>query len=154
MGDKEINELFGKTELLIGGELKTLPITKDSIELDKMSVREEMHNRPLKVKPLSFDFQMPMDDSLASLLGADFASEPNKQVCSLIIMGEPKINKPKNLKYPNKKRARRVWKKWKRRFGTTPNKAMCFPEVEIESKYGRDCVSVNVKPIQNDNGNN
>lgn len=55
-----------------------------------------------------------------------------------------------NLKYPNKKRARRIWKKWKRRFGTTLNKAMYFPEVEIESNYDGQCVSVNVKPIKND----
>lgn len=150
MGDKDTDKLFGKTELLIGGELKTLPITKGCIELDKMSVREEMHYRPLKVEPLSFDFQMPMDDSLASLLGADLASEPSQQVCSLIIVGEPKIDKPKKLKYPNKKRARRIWKKWKRMFGTTPGNAMYFLEVEIGSEYDGEYVRVNVKPIKND----
>lgn len=155
MGDKDTDKLFGKTELLIGGELKTLPIIKDSIELDKMSVREEMLDRPLKVEPLSFDFQMPVDDSLASFLGADLASEPSKQVCSLVITSEPKINKPKNLKYPNKKRARRIWKKWKRRFGTTPGKMMYLPNVEIESEmanehYGYPWWRIKAKPIKND----
>lgn len=153
MGDKDTNMLFGNCAIFIGKsevDMKPLKVVEDSlrlnpedaVELDRLSVREKC------------DFQIPMDDSLASLLGADFASEPSEEVCSLIIMGEPKINKPKNIKYPNKKRARRVWKKWKRRFGTTPNKAMYFPEVEIECKYDRDSMSVNVKPIQNDNGNN
>lgn len=150
MGDKDIDKLFGKTELLIGGELKALPTAHNSIELDRASVREEMHDRPLKVEPLSFDFQMPIDDSLASFLGADFASEPSKQVRSLIIESEPKINKPKNLKYPNKKRARRILKKWKRRFGTTPGKTIYLPNVEIKSEYDEDGVNVNVKPVKND----
>ena len=93
---------------------------------------------------------MPIDDSLASFLGADFASEPSKQVRSLIIESEPKINKPKNLKYPNKKRARRILKKWKRRFGTTPGKTIYLPNVEIKSEYDEDGVNVNVKPVKND----
>lgn len=148
MGDKGTDKLFGNPEILIGGELKTLPIIKDSIELDKMSVREEMLDRLLKVEPISLDFQMPMDDSLASLLGADLASEPSKQVCFLVITSEPKINKPKNLKYPNKKRARRIWKKWKRRFGTTPGESICLSDVEMR-KEGNNVIFT-AKPIKND----
>lgn len=30
------------------------------------------------------------------------------------------IHRPHNLKYPNKKRAKRVWKKWRKRYGAYP----------------------------------
>ena len=32
-------------------------------------------------------------------------------------MGKEYIRRPHNLKYPNKKRAKRVWKKWRKRYG-------------------------------------
>ena len=153
MGDEDKVQ-FGELALFMGKseadmkppgnvvENNTKHVSNDAAELDRLSVQ--------------FDFQMPKDDSLVSLLGADFASEPSKKVCSCIIRSEPKINKPKGLKYPNKKRARRVWKKWKRRFGTRPGKMLCLPDVEIESEYDVDRMSmrVNVKPIKNSNGNN
>lgn len=111
---------------------------------------------PLKIKPTSIGFDMPCED-IASFMGIDLASKPSKQVCSLVIQAEPIINKPKNLKYPNKKRARRVWKKkkWKRRFGTTPGKTMYLPNVEIESEmvnehYGYPWWRIKAKPIKND----
>lgn len=153
MGDKDTGKLFGNPELLIcdpSGEMKPLgKVVEGSIKLDKLSVRENMLTEPLKSKPISINFYMPCED-IASFMGIDLASETSKQVCSLVIQAKPKINKPKNLKYPKKKRARRIWKKWKRRFGTTPDKAMYFPEVEIGSEYDGECVRVNVKPIKND----
>lgn len=136
MGDKDADKLFGNPKLLIcdaNGEMKPLgKVVESSTELDKLSVRENMLTEPLKIKPISINFDMPCED-IASLMGIDLASKPSKQVCSLVIQAEPKINKPRNLKYPNKKRARRVWKKWKRRFGTTPGKSTYFPDVNIET---------------------
>lgn len=155
MGDKDTDKLFGNPELLIcdpNGEMKPLgKIVEGSTELDKLSVRENMLTEPLKIKPISINFYMPCED-IASLMGIDLASKPSKQVCSLVIQAEPEIKKPKNLKYPNKKRARRVWKKWKRRFGTTPGKMMYLPNVEVKSEYNGDYMSVDVtaKPINRD----
>lgn len=156
MGDKDTNMLFGNCVIFIGkseADMKPLKVVEDSLrlnpedaaELDRLSVREKMQVEPLHIKPQMIKGEFPIGDT-ASIIGFDEALEPSR--CSLIIQSEPKINKPRNLKYPNKKRARRVWKKWKRRFGTTLNKAMYFPEVEIESKYDGQCVSVNVKPIK------
>lgn len=150
MGEKDTDKLFGNPEILIGepgGEMKPLKVVEDSIELDRLSVREKMQFEPLHIKPLSFDCDMPIG-GMPAIIGFDEALEPSR--CSLIIQSKPKINKPKNLKYPNKKRAKRIWKKWKRRFGTTPGKTIYFPDVEVESDYNGDCVSVNVKPIKND----
>ncbi len=155
MGDKDTDKLFGNPELLIcdpNGEMNPLgKIVDGSTELDKLSVRENMLTEPLKIKPISINFDMPCED-IASFMGIDLASKPSKQVCSLVIQTEPKINKPKNLKYPNKRRARRIWKKWKRRFGTTPGKMMYLPNVEIESEmanehYGYPWWRIKAKPI-------
>ena len=162
MGDKDTDKLFGNPEILIGvpgGEMKPIgKVAEGSIELDRLSARENMLTEPLKIKPTSIGFDMPCED-IASFMGIDLASEPSKQVCSLVIQTEPKINKPKNLKYPNKKRARRIWKKWKHRFGETPGKAMYLPNVEIVSKIvsehdGYLRYDVTANPIKNDDVNN
>lgn len=139
MGDKDTDMLFGNCAIFIGkseADMKPLKVVEDSLrlnpedaaELDRLSVRENMLAEPLHIKPQSIKSEFSIDYA-APIIGFDEALEPSR--CSLIIQSKPKINKPKNLKYPNKKRARRIWKKWKRRFGETPGKAMYFPEVEI-----------------------
>lgn len=153
MGDKDNNKLFGNSEFLIGGslsDLKPLPIVENSIELDSLSVREKMESEPLQIKPLSFEVEASFSDDVAKFLGVDLASEPSR--ISLMIQEPPIINKPRNLKYPNKKRARRVWKKWAKRYGTSPGKMIYLPNMEVESEYDGDHMSVNVtaKPTKQD----
>lgn len=147
MGDKDNNKLFGNSEFLIGGslsDLKPLPIVENSIELDSLSVREKMESEPLQIKPLSFEVEASFSDDVAKFLGVDLASEPSR--ISLMIQEPPIINKPRNLKYPNKKRARRVWKKWAKRYGTSPGKMIYFPNVEIDCNPGE--IHVTAKPIK------
>jgi len=153
MGDKDLNELFGNSEFLIGGslsDLKPLPIVENSIELDSLSVREKIEAEPLQIKPLSFKVGASFSDDVAKILGVDLASEPSR--ISLMIQEPPIINKPRNLKYPNKKRARRIWKKWAKRYGTRPGKMIYLPNVEVESEYNGDYMNVNVtaKPTKQD----
>lgn len=145
MGDKDMDKLFGKGELLIGGslsDLKPLPIVENSTKLDSLSVREKMEAEPLQIKPLSFEVEASFSDDVAKFIGVDLASEPSR--ISLMIQEPPIINKPRNLKYPNKKRARRVWKKWAKRYGTSPGKMIYLPNMEVESEYDGDHMSVNV----------
>lgn len=101
---------------------------EDAAELDRLSVREMMQVEPLHIKPQMIKGEFPIDYT-APIIGFDEALEPSR--CSLIIQSKPKINKPKNLKYPNKKRAKRIWKKWKQRFGTTPGESIYLSDVEI-----------------------
>ena len=55
-------------------------------------------------------------DTIEKLLGC--AIDPKAGVFSVIIQtGKEYIRRPHNLKYPNKKRAKRVWKKWRKRYG-------------------------------------
>lgn len=146
MGDKDTDKLFGNCAIFIGNsetDMKPLEVVEDSLrlnpedaaELDRLSVREKMQIEPLHIKPLSFDCDVPIG-SMPAIIGFDEALEPSR--CTLMIQGKPRINKPKKLKYPNKKRARRIWKKWKRRFGTTPGKTLYLPNVEIESEMVND----------------
>lgn len=156
-----MNELFGKAEILIcdpNGEMKPLGKVvenstrlnpEDTAELDRLSVREKMEAEPLCIKLQMIKGEFSIGD-VAPILGFDEALEPSR--CSLVIQGKPIINKPKNLKYPNKKRARRIWKKWAKRYGTSPGKMIYLPNVEVESEYNGDYMSVNVKakPIKQD----
>lgn len=158
MGDKDTNMLFGNCAIFIGksyADMKPLKVVEDSLrlnpedadELDRLSVREKMLVEPLHIKPLSFDCDMSIVD-IAPIIGFDEALGTSK--CSLMIQSKPKINKPRNLKYPNKKRARRVWKKWAKRYGVSPGKMLYLSDVELDSECNCDCVSVNVKPIKNE----
>lgn len=147
MGDKDMNELFGKGELLIGDK-SVVAIAGRTLVMPEMPEWDK-RDTELKAFKDSLGFQIPATTNPLSF-GMDFGSEPSKQVCSLIIQSKPIVNKPRNLKYPNKKRARRVWKKWAKRYGTRPGKTIHLPNVEVESSAG--CVSVNV--YQRKNGNN
>lgn len=148
MGDKDTDKLFGNCAIFIGKsevDMKPLKVVEDSIELDRLSVREKMLTMPLHIKTQSIKSEFSIDYA-APIVGFDEALEPSR--CSLIIQSKPKINKPKNLKYPNKKRARRIWKKWKRRFGTTPCESIYLSDVEI--KHEGDNLIFTAKPIKND----
>lgn len=155
MGDKDTNMLFGNRAIFIGkseADMKPLKVVENSIELDRLSVREKMQIGPLRIKPQMIKGEFPINYA-APIIGFDEALEPSR--CSLMIQSKPIINEPKNLKYPNKKRAKRIWKKWKRRFGTTPGKSIYFPEVKIESEMvneqcGFPYLRVKAKPINQD----
>lgn len=158
MGDKDTNMLFGNRAIFIGkseADMKPLKVVEDSLrlnpedaaELDRLSVREKMQIEPLHIKPQMIKGEFPIDYA-APIIGFDEALGTSR--CSLIIQSKPKINKPRNLKYPNKKRARRMWKKWAKRYGASPGKMLYLPNAEVESEFNGGCVSVNVKPIKNE----
>lgn len=67
----------------------------------------------------SLDCKVEDDAALREFLygGVDTDGEIKADI---IVEGEPYINRPKNLKYPNKRRKMRIWKKWRKRFGVTP----------------------------------
>ena len=127
MGDKDLNELFGKDELLIGDSLfnmKPLPILENGIKL-KESVMQERIDLKSLIKPLSFKCKALFSDDMAKILDADIPSALSRRF--LMVQWPPTINKPRNLKYPNKKRAWRVWKKWAKRYGISPGKTINLP---------------------------
>ena len=65
-------------------------------------------------------------DIIEKLLGC--AIDRKASVFSVTIQtGKKHIHRPHNLKYPNKKRAKRVWKKWRKRYGAD------YPEQMVSS---------------------
>ena len=103
-------------------------------------------------EPLCFSVDLADRQDWGTMLGI---REKNGQpmICSVTISGEPYIKrtKPKNLKYPNKKRARRIWKKWAKRYGVTPMQTIHLPNVEMSCRMDERGVFYNVtaKPIDN-----
>lgn len=56
-------------------------------------------------------------------------------VFSVIIqMGKEYIHRPNNLKYPNKKRAKRVWKKWRKRYGADYPEQLVLPNCTVTTE--------------------
>lgn len=146
MGDKDTNMLFGNCAIFIGAseaDMKPLKVVEDSLrlnpedaaELDRMSVREKMQFEPLRIKPQSIKSEFSIDYTTPAI-DFDEALEPSR--CSLIIQSKPIINKPKNLKYPNKKRARRVWKKWRKRYGADYPEQMVLPNCTMTTEARGD----------------
>lgn len=162
MGE-ELNKLFGgASEIFFAplGEDKmqklgdkifadTTTLSEDeAMEIDRIKVREAMQIEPLKIEPISCSFNLADGQDWETILGI---REDNGQpkICSLTISGKPYIHRPKNLKYPNKKRARRIWKKWAKRYGVTPAQSIVFPNVEMSCEMNENGVSYNItaKPI-------
>lgn len=165
MGDKksleELEAMFKDFAMLTSVPKEAMKPIGFVADLPPLELSEdEKRKAEEKLLRSSFSFAVrPINAPNLFFIGADFSSEPSKESCALVIQSEPKINKPKNLKYPNKKRARRIWKKWKHRFGETPGKAMCLPNVGIVSKIvsehdGYLRYDVTTNPIKNDNGDN
>lgn len=90
----------------------------------------------------NFDFEIR---EINPALGQIFNTSNEEKNYSLVIQNCPK---PKSLKYPNKKRARRIWKKWENRFGV---KSIYVPNVEMsltQGEKGNFCYKFTVKKEQ------
>lgn len=88
-------------------------------------------------------------DTREKLLGC--AIYPKAGAFSVIIqMGKEYIHRPHNLKYPNKKRARRIWKKWRKRYGADYPEQMVLPNctVTTEARVGAFCTKIEAHKIE------
>lgn len=146
----EENNIFGECKIGFMSEGKFCEIggiIKESVKLE-VDEAEEINKIRVRDKiETSFSIDLA-DHDLPKFIGADYNS--GESYCSVMIMGEPIINKPKNLKYPNKKRARRIWKKWKRRFGVSPTSAMLFPKARVDVDLSKDMGAVRITGVANE----
>lgn len=138
MGDKDKPFSFeGFTLGFIDGDgFKEMPIVENSVEhwgyYDAPELRKSMES-------ISYGFNIDKPDmtQFGKILDIQIQSQvDNAMRSSVILQSEPKINKPKNLKYPNKKRARRIWNKWRNRFGVREAKYYVIPKATIKPRYG------------------
>lgn len=67
-----------------------------------------------------------------------------------IQMGKKYIHRPRNLKYPNKKRARRIWKKWRKRYGADYPKQLVLPNCTVTTEARGDvfCTKIEAHKIE------
>lgn len=78
-------------------------------------------------------------DTLAKLFG--YGIDKREDYYTFVIKGNPYIHRPRNLKYPNKKRARRIWKKWRRRYGADYPEQMVLPNCTMTTeRRGNDFI--------------
>lgn len=93
--------------------------------------------------PTTGEFEFTTDgiefdrDSIEKFLGCGI--DRNVGTFSVIIQTEY-INRPRNLKYPNKKRARRIWKKWRRRYGAYHPEQVVLPNCTMTPELRGDDV--------------
>lgn len=109
-------------------------------DLDKIRARDKIE--------ASFSVDLADNPDLPVSIGADYNN--GESYCSVLVTGEPIINKPKKLKYPNKKRARRIWKKWKRRFGCRPTSVVLFPKARVDVDLSKDMGAVRITGVANE----
>lgn len=79
-------------------------------------------------------------DTIEKLFGC--AIDRKDGVFSVTIqMGKEYIHRPHNLKYPNKKRAKRIWKKWRKRYGADYPEQMVLPNCTMTTEWrGNDFI--------------
>lgn len=135
MGDKDspLDRLFDSKERLI----TFLDVTDgkrigDRIIADSLVTESELESSEAQ-KPAfgsySFDYTTDGTDIPDALLG--ICKEPQTFLVDVTVGGEPYIYRPDNLKHPNKKRARRIWKKWAKRYGVRPTQKCIIPKAQI-----------------------
>lgn len=113
---------------------KDLPILENSVQYSGYDDCPEL-SKSMKSFSLDCKISNPDSTAFAKLLGGNMQSQIDNAVrSSVMIESEPYIKRPKNLKYPNKRRKMRIWKKWAKRFGTTPTKQFLIPRAVISFK--------------------
>lgn len=71
-------------------------------------------------------FSCDVDTSFKEIYGKQVENE-----VACVITSDFRINRPKNLKYPNRKRAHRVLNKWRKRYGVEYGKALVIPRAKL-----------------------
>lgn len=140
MGEKDKLFSFGKSELFFApkgtADFKQLDVVEDSVKVDDDDLWKS------KIPPMqgsySFDCSILDVDSMGSLVESWFDEAIGKSFeAAVCVASKPYINRPKNLKYPNKKRAKRIWNKWRNRYGVKPMQEVLIPNaiVSIEPVF-------------------
>lgn len=117
MGDKDspLDGLFdGKQRTITFYDVTDGKQIGDEIIADSLVSERESELLDAQKNPAygSFSFGCKIEDDVAlrerlfGSIGID-----NKIKADIIVESKPYINRPKNIKYPNKKRAQRIWKK-------------------------------------------
>lgn len=140
MGEANKNILFSNLTLGMFTDGTFVPIgsiVKNSLTFNSEDEIEDTPNDAIcsRIEPTTFSLNASVKDcgDLDEIIRPT-KLEPTYR--TIVLDSAEYIYRPKNLKYPNKKRAKRVWKKWKRRFGHRPHTTLTIPKAKFE--YGMD----------------
>lgn len=125
MGDKP--DIFDNIQLIfppIGGAGTLICTVKE----DTVLFEEPPTASPLFSAP-EIGMQLSLVQSFVDLIL--LGNQGEERECEVSIQALPRVRKPKNLKYPRKKRAYRLLSKWRNRYGIEPGKTYTIPQAKI-----------------------
>lgn len=149
MGDKESSIPFSNITLGMFEDGTFVPlgnVVPSSVAFDE-GIEDEPEDAIIThCKPGSLSFSASVDsvDGLDEFY-KDIASI--EDIRAVMLSKEEHIYRPKNLKYPNKKRAKRIWKKWKTRYGYSPKTELRIPKSKFTTTAIGDGFEVNITAI-------
>lgn len=155
MGEENKSIPFGNLTLGMFTDGTFVPlggIVKDSLTFESEDEVEDTPDDAIysRVTPSTFTLNASVKDCKGlDEIVKPFKLEPTYR--TVVFDSAEYIHRPKNLKYPNKKRAKRIWKKWKRRFGYKPHTTFTIPKARFEHKIdenGNFNVTITAEPPQ------
>lgn len=130
-------------------------ISEDKIDYKNLAVSFNAKPLTIVTDSVSFRDACPEPTNLTFSLGyyGSFLRHlmgdmelPTSEATVIIETAKEYIYRPKNLKYPNKKRAKRIWKKWKKRYGSKQERIV-LPNSTIKAIPNDDgSVQVSITP--------
>lgn len=145
MGEKKL-DIFNSSGLICfsfdGAEPCPFKTVKNSFEVEYEDIVDESGDlivrKPCNT-PLSLRGSVSVDP-LIDILSGRVSSE----IKSVVIYANEHINRPKNLKYPNKKRARRVWNKWRKRYGVKGGHGLVIPNAKMDVSVDGETANITI----------
>lgn len=111
-------------------DFKELPIVENSVTVNDDNLWKS--KMPPMQASCPFDCSILDKSGMKNLVEHWFDEAIGKPVeASFCVASKPYINRPRNLKYPNKKRARRIWNKWRNRYGVKSIQEILIPKVVV-----------------------
>lgn len=145
MGEKKF-DIFNSSGIIgfffDGAESWPFKVVENSFEVESEDIVDE--NGDLIVRapsntPASFECSIPSDPLIDIL-----SNQALDEIESVLMYANEHINRPKNLKHPNKKRARRVWNKWRKRYGVKGGHGLVIPKAKVDVSVDGETANITI----------
>lgn len=137
MGEKKL-DIFNSHDLICfpydGAEPCPLDVVEDSFEVESEGV--------IVCRPSNETFSLGCSISNFPLIDILKGVQASDEIKTVVIYADVRIKRPKNLKYPNKKRARRVWNKWRKRYGVDGGHGLVIPKAKVDVSFDGETANV------------
>ena len=135
------NHFTGESQLFFANkddmDFKPLGIVEDSTSWEcedvEPTILDEDGDKMVASPNYSFDLAEINKDKLEEFLNG-VESNPKQVYHRTTIQEKKYVLRPNNLKYPNKKRKKRILKKWEKRFGFTGGRTIVIPKAKLHTE--------------------